>query len=158
MLITEKLLSNYDSHQDYLSANPIKEVFLDMDGVVCNWYKAACDLMNVDYDSIDFKNDEYAFDKVVKDEDLSDRVNHGFDLFFLSIPWFEHTKELMDSVKNANGIILTAPMRDCPGTYSGKVRWIHEFWPDSYRFIITEHKDVCARPTSLLIDDKKSNC
>lgn len=158
MLITSELLNQYDSHIDFLRTRPILEVFLDMDGVVSDWDRAACDLMGVDYDKIRWDGEEEAIEQFVDRDAINDKVNEGYDDFFATMPPFPHTEELMKVCEEANGIILTAPMKNCPGTYVGKVKWVRQYWPGTYRMIITHHKEACAKPTALLIDDRKSNC
>jgi len=158
VLITNDLLQDYDGHIDFLSKRPISEVFLDMDGVVTDWEKAACELMGIDMSTVNFKGDEKAVEKVLEYDDLVDEINKGYDEFFVNMPAHDHTNELMTACEEANGIILTAPMMKCPGVYSGKVEWVQRYWPDTDRIIVTKHKQSCAKPTALLIDDRKSSC
>lgn len=158
MLITSEIIKDAGSMSEFLDNRPILEVFVDMDGVVCDWYNDACQLMGVDPDDVKWEGDEEALRQLVDSEDLYDAINDGFDYFFSDMTPYDHTAELMDLTEKADGIILTAPMRHCPGCYSGKVEWLNNYWPDTDRFIITKRKEACAKPTALLIDDRPSNC
>lgn len=67
-----------------------------------------------------------------------------------------HCEEL---VGKENVCLLTAPTID-PESLAGKLEWIHSNLPSwlHRQFLIGPVKHFCARPDTLLIDDRDENC
>jgi len=61
-------------------------------------------------------------------------------------------------VGEENVFLLTSPIRN-PQCVAGKIDWIYNTLPKwlHNQFIITRHKEVCAHPNELLIDDCDEN-
>lgn len=72
------------------------------------------------------------------------------------LPWWKELIQLVEKY-TTNWHIVSAPSR-CPTSYNGKVRAFKRlFGQDFDRFLLTPHKELLARPNSLLIDDRESN-
>lgn len=56
-----------------------------------------------------------------------------------------------------NWHVITAPSK-CPTSYSGKVKWLKNFFGKEFdRFCITPHKEIFAKSSAILIDDREEN-
>lgn len=139
----------------------IKTVFLDLDGVICNFRKGIYDAFNKPYNystlspKWNFWNDwpGVTFEMMNKVCNISfwrnlEWTHDGHDILQIIFNWF-----------NINQIyLLTTPM---PNVWSptGKWMWIKKNLPEFYkRAIITQApKSLLARSDALLIDDKFEN-
>lgn len=145
-------------------------IFLDMDGVICDFEQNFIDIAD-NKDKIIFSEhlDKYGISptwKLVEKQGLS---------WWSKMPWKKDGKELWEYVKQFNPIILSAPSRD-PLCIKGKTIWVnrelgikqeptlspkHSKWDINSRFILNGEKyRFCKRfENSILIDDtpKKIN-
>lgn len=100
--------------------------------------------------------------KEVTYEDFFKAIDNQTD-FWENMPWLPWGKaliELLNSFKkdyNVDWHVVTSPMH-CASSYLGKTLWLkREFGRTFTNFAITPHKELFAKDTVMLIDDKEDN-
>lgn len=68
-------------------------------------------------------------------------------------PW---AKELHDSLQQLGDLYLLTSPSHCPTSFTGKINWIHNYFPET-RYLITPYKYLLADKDSILIDDREEN-
>ncbi len=141
----------------------IERIYLDMDGVLVDWFGGICDLMQLDrvwleQFWIDGANTEQTLK--IDQEHMWNLVNrHGSDWWahLNPLPW---TTELLGlfAETSAEISILTSPANsDYAAT--GKIRWLKHYMPYYVdRIHLTAQKHHVAREGVLLVDDSDINC
>jgi len=135
-----------------------KTVFLDLDGVLCDWAGAVCQLFEVDYETLDWSGGNDIIHALgCSKSELWRRVDaKGIDFWanLEPLPWLD---ELVGLAREAgNMCVLTSPGHD-PASAAGKILWMNEHLGGGkpFRdFLIGPRKRRCAHPGSLLIDDR----
>lgn len=136
----------------------IEEVYVDMDGVLCDFVGDVCKFHNVSNPYFNTDNiGEYSLNKILgkKYMDIFGPLDAQFWANLPKLPWCD---DLMKKVSRKYEVhILTAPSgnKKC---YEGKALWIEKHYPHLLdKLLIGRPKYCCAKSHSLLIDDKESN-
>jgi 5'(3')-deoxyribonucleotidase len=138
----------------------IKNIFIDMDGVLTNCHWAALyhhgvyigdwpvgkwtgQLAETKIDKFDWNDFDFAFWANLQKTSLCDDLIHAAHGLAGSPYVF----------------LLSRPTRN-PQSYSGKMTWVLKNLPEWIHgnLILTEHKELLANSHSLLIDDNPNNC
>lgn len=144
--------------------NSIDTILLDMDGVIVNWVGGACRLFDVDQDELEANwGDQWGIHAAldITEAELWHRIDAAGIEFWSELeplPWLNELWALCN--KLGSTFILTSPSQSHQSP-AGKVLWMNKHLADGdvFRdFLMGKHKDLCARPGSLLIDDRDSNC
>lgn len=137
----------------------IKRIFLDVDGVLANWTKMACERTDVEYPKdFQFPNQMWLDSKIGQKRIINASDDFSFWMDLEKYPWSDEiVKMVAQSGKHWN--FLTKPMktRHC---FAGKAEWMFEHYPRYWdkMWIITGSKaTVCRGPGDLLIDDLDKN-
>lgn len=142
----------------------IKQICLDVDGVLVDWCGAVCRLFGEDpqdvYDRWDFDGDpDITVPLGITTEELWKMVNASGPEFWSGLqpyPWADALWDLCN--KLAPTSLLTATSED-PHSASGKMMWMQNRWGVKFRdFLIGSQKQFCARPGAILVDDQDKNC
>lgn len=138
------------------------QVYLDMDGVISNFAKAAIELHELDPNT--FKHTSYNIEKDIGITASAfwrkiDEVGEDFWINMEVYPW---VYDLTDYIKDKFGgfTILSSPSMN-PNCVSGKLKWLHKvFGPRfrSYIFAPSQLKHRVAHSNTILIDDSDRNC
>ena len=152
---------NYDSslyygdNTNWESCNMTSKVYVDMDGVIADFFSALAEFRKVNH----WKDQgEITLDTSIKDL-------RGTN-FFETLPVFPFAKKLVDLVKSYTGgeyYINTSPLRDdLENSRKYKTKWLqkHNFVPND--IIVTKRKESYAvdKQTgipNILIDDRPKN-
>ena len=138
-------------------------VFLDMDGVSCDFVKGALNALGHDYESNlkHWPKDTYSVATVTgRTEEqmwsVLDALGKHFWIELEEYPWF---REMYDRLSEfATVIFLSVPAWN-PDSHKGKMRWIQDrFGPSFGNYILTRHKSLCAGPGRVLVDDSPHHC
>lgn len=126
-------------------------VFVDMDGIVADFVKAACELHNLpeptQWDMFgDMKYSEYT---------------KGMDVdWWVNMPKTPECDDLMDLLlrrfSNNQIFFFSSPMNY--ESLEGKKRWVEKHFPAFKRNLILGAKKYVAAKGNILIDDKTQNC
>lgn len=138
----------------------MKIVYLDIDGVLANFNKAAFRALGLEY-----KPDH----PVLKEWHWYKYFGLTFDQlnevctsdFWVNLEWTPDGQEILHLVEDNfdNIYLLTTPMPNYQ-SYDGKIKWVKANLPRYFRktIITMAPKHLLAKPNTLLIDDKDSNC
>jgi 5'(3')-deoxyribonucleotidase len=161
------------------SENNIDTIYIDMDGVLCDWMGASCDLLGVYWpDLLHFWNLNYRGEwkkakvisdftgKKIKRSNIDKNINEAGQKFWEKLDKFGHSDSLLfkaiELVGKESVFILTSPMTSVQGCSQGKINWLHNWFKKlgikgmDRNFIITFHKHLLSRPGALLIDDSEN--
>jgi 5'(3')-deoxyribonucleotidase len=134
-------------------------IFIDLDGVLSDFEKAACKLCDLDIEDPGVREHLKSggrIDKYVSDDDMWAKINEEGSKFWENLELFPWAKDLYNTMKKKSDLVafLTSPSYE-PDCAAGKVKWITKNF-DTTDFIITPEKHFCATPNSILIDDSQA--
>ena len=147
--------------------NTTHTVYIDMDGVLCNYVKGVCKVFGFDYDDFieEMKPGEYdlskhpAFIDMKFENDMIDIAIQDDILFWSELEPYPEAKELVDFIDDnfEKWRICTTP-KNYPECYAGKVQWLHDqFTIDFDQIIMIQDKSQLAGKNRILIDDCDKN-
>jgi 5'(3')-deoxyribonucleotidase len=136
------------------------KIFLDLDGVIANFSKGACELLNIQYpEKREFKQWDELFVNVPKPIFYSKIKGHDFWENLELYPYANKLVTMIDDISKGNWSFLTKPMID-PGCYSGKCAWVQKHFNKHIGklIIVNGDKSVCCKGANdVLIDDAPKN-
>lgn len=138
------------------------KIFLDLDGVLVDFIQGAASLFGTDSDSLlrKWPPGVYEMEEAlgISRTKFFATLEAAGEEFWVNLPPFPYARDFYDHCTNiAPTYILTAPTRD-PKSLSGKMRWLQNWFGQGFRdYVITDKKEMCARDTHVLIDDRVSN-
>lgn len=134
-------------------------VFLDMDGVLCNFIQAAHEVHGREYVHEEYPRGcwEIADHWGIPVDDFWNGINDRYDFWetLQPYPWKDEVIELARSA-GEQVKLLTSPSKS-PLCYYGKRAWCDAHVPKDIELIICKSKSLLAAPTRLLIDDGDHN-
>lgn len=132
----------FESTQKYI-------IYLDMDGVICDWDKAVEALGHGPAEEVIRKRGDGFFWAML--------ANEG-ETFWANIEWTPDGKELWNYLKKYKPTILSAPTKS-PTSRTGKHLWVKKHLGPDVKLILEDAKDkhLHAKPNAILIDDRESN-
>lgn len=143
----------------------IKRIFLDMDGVLCNFVDAVAKLFGTTEEELYKKWKPGEYDVCIPlgmtEEQLWYMVNAHSPKFWANLEpysWAIKLWELCNSY--APTVILTSPSRD-PQCLAGKVEWMNKHLGNGEpfrQFLVGPAKEFCAAPGHILVDDSNKKC
>jgi 5'(3')-deoxyribonucleotidase len=137
----------------------ITHIYLDMDGVLCDWVGAALRVHNRMEVLDAWPQGEWDIAKVLgmEPEDFWRRIDHRSEGFWATLspyPWMRRLVELLESL--AAPITIASAPSDDPFSAAGKLIWINKHLPQfAQRYQLGLEKHLLARPDTLLIDDNE---
>jgi hypothetical protein len=138
-----------------------RTILLDMDGVIVDFVKAACEAHGKPNP---YEHGESGYDMPSK-MGMTDVEFWGGDLAMLwwwaELPWTADGAAILVAAKNFVGkdnIYLATSPTLAPGSCSGKLLWVQKNLPEyQRRLMIGPCKYLMARPDHILIDDSDAN-
>ena len=136
-------------------------VFIDLDGVITDWYGPTAKLLNLDIDNVDVQNkvmkEWEGLDNMVGKATVVKLVKEAGADFWVNLPLLPWAEELIQRVKDfADGSNTEIAFLSKPGhwadAYKGKAIWVEQNYPE-IPLILCRRKGMVASPTSFLIDD-----
>jgi 5'(3')-deoxyribonucleotidase len=142
---------------------PKFQVFLDLDDVLADFKGAACKVYGTTLEEYMSKNAGREWDMCptlgVSRADFWNTINAAGAIFWENIeplPWFDSLVSIVANY-DSDWVLLSAPSL-CSSSYVGKIAWIKKHLGDKFeRYILTSHKELLAKPGTLLIDDRERN-
>lgn len=136
-------------------------IFLDMDGVVAYWEKAAAESCDIDYEDTDIreklKGGERLDDMVGGDDVMWPKIDKAGEEWWQNLekfPWADRLYEELNKLSD-DFSFLTSPSSN-PVCASGKIKWLQKHFGNKFKgFLIGKNKHLCAGPNTILIDDDK---
>jgi hypothetical protein len=141
------------------SINPIGHIFLDLDGVLANYFESCCRLFG--FDSRDYPAGQWDMwtPMGVTKSDYLATVDRE-EKFWWEIEPFDHALDLVDLIKQlpCTWSILTSPwVFRHRSLHSDKVAWVRQHIDADVQVDFMVDKWRLARPDALLIDDGEHN-
>lgn len=138
-------------------------IFLDLDEVLVDFVGGCCGVFKADLATLERNWPPGLWDVCVplgvSEEFFWERLSKEGARFWIDLrplPWARELIDLVGSITD-DWYIVSAPSR-CSTSYDGKVRWIKNFFgPDFTRFVLNPHKEILAKPGTVLIDDRDRN-
>lgn len=140
-----------------------RTIFLDMDGVCCDFVSAALQLHGVEptYRIENWPKGTFEICDILNltQEEFWEPIRQaGVDFWFglVEYPYFRPLVEQLSEV--AAVVFLTSPFYDADAA-KGKVLWLQKHFGGTFdNFIITRKKFHCAMPGVVLVDDHPKHC
>lgn len=127
-------------------------IYLDMDGVVANFAKAACEAHNFPYE--EYPPEEWHMEKVFgcSMSQFWRPINQpGFWENLEKFPWSDQLVGMC-----GNFTFLSSPANS-PHCWGGKMIWVQKYYPGT-PLILRSDKWAVYRDGDLLIDDREDTC
>jgi len=127
------------------------KIFLDMDGVICDWDQGVKDLGPEPAKGL--AEDATEADKQV----MYKAINKAGESFWADLKWTKDGKDLWKVVEKFNPVLLSSPGQ-FEGAASGKQTWVKNNLPGTSLYL-SDSKSEYIDPyeLSVLIDDNKNN-
>jgi 5'(3')-deoxyribonucleotidase len=139
----------------------VRQILLDMDGVIVDFVRGVCALHGKENPYLDGQNiNEFGMDLIWGMSANAFWKDCGFD-FWKSLEFTPEAASIISAVEGAVGkenvCLLTAPCSTA-GCIDGKREWVRQNMPDySKRLMVGSAKEFLAAPDRLLIDDRNEN-
>jgi 5'(3')-deoxyribonucleotidase len=146
----------------------VDRVFIDLDGVLCDWLQACCTLCGIDPEVEEVR--PYLKKGMFIDDLLGvwmwEDIRKAGIGWWANIPIMPWSNKLVESMKKLGTVcFLTSPGKTSPGEVenresiasaacAGKIQWQNKHFPD-IPIILAHAKHLVASPSSILIDDSK---
>lgn len=140
------------------------KIYVDMDGVCCNWKLEALSLI---YDRSKAIKEYYNWpvgksNDALKSDEFWRRLANQGSVWWEKLPELSHYKLMMQLFKSYGEVFyLTSIPYGQAGVNAatGKVIWLQQREGIGFRnFILTRHKYLCAKPDTVLVDDTIFQC
>jgi len=136
--------------------------FLDMDGVIADFYEGAIRAFGFDRTRLDEHPRPIPWEWVRQVFGLSlDEFFAGVgEDFWAELPQTTEARQIVEMVREVAGdrvCVLTNPS-GCRSAYTGKLRWLEANFPELLpNVLVGSAKHFCAGPNSVLVDDCEHN-
>jgi len=140
------------------------KIWLDMDGVVAYWLKAAANTLGVDLRSAEVRQeikDGKRMEAFVGGDEVMwpkiDAEGDGWWERIEKLPWADDLVKLLK--KNTQNLSFLSSPSDSHLCYSGKIKWVKKNYPKMARDVFLGCKKYrCASSDGLLVDDTPKKC
>lgn len=141
----------------------LKQILIDIDGVVADFVRPAHELMGV---PCHYENVRWGFydDHDVTAEDFWGLVEEAGHDFWATLPVLQPGLELVRFARRMRRYGLVKEIAFCStlasttGCHTGRLEWIDHHFGDEFPAVFTASKHLLADDLTLLFDDKVGNC
>lgn len=146
----------------------MKQLFLDVDGVLCDWNKGAHELHSLPYVQGEWPYklgpDGWYWNEQLEKPIVIEAIFRPMDRkFWANLEWLPDGKEILRiceaKVGRKNICLLTNPWNG-DGVVDGRKDWIRNNMPyyvENDQYLIGPCKKACAHSESILVDDRQQN-
>ncbi len=139
--------------------NQITQVYVDLDGVLADFFGGVCDLLGKEPDPPDHFHGLASAFGFENDSELWELIDGAGSRFWSSLdpyPWNDELLNVAREIAREGMYIATSPSW-AGSSAAGKIEWMTEHLGapgKAYRdFMIGSHKHLLAHPNAMLIDD-----
>lgn len=143
------------------------EIFLDMDGVMCDWDRSCLKLFGRDPDWV-YANRPlgiYELTSLGEWMNLGDRdeifrkIEEDGAKFWETLEEYPWSRTVYEECRRLGQVYFLSKPTDDPACVAGKLAWIHKFTGDSRfrNYVFTSEKYLCSGPNRVLVDDCDSH-
>ena len=137
----------------------MKQIFLDMDGVIVDFTQGLIDFYDLDATEESFKSWGSIYGVCGREhEELWNDLGYRF---WVGLKFTKEAKVILKMLKRYQPILLSLPPINQPLAYAAKARWVEDNLPEfhkSGRILLGGTKYQIAGPDKLLIDDHEEYC
>lgn len=128
-------------------------IYLDMDGVCCDFNKAALET----FDRMDlYDNKHYSVRELIgiTDKEFWEKISKKEEKFWSGLEEFSWFKEMYEGLNKIGDVYFcTAPTLD-PNCVKGKLIWLQNRFGFGFKkYIFMKDKHLLAKPDNFLVDD-----
>ena len=140
------------------------KIFIDMDGVLCDFATEAMALFGQQYDRRKWPIGHYCIASAVGVDvaEMWRRINARGSLFWENLNAYPWAADLLKMVRDYDAEFSVASVPGpCGSSAAGKLRWLDKNTgepPPFRRYFLGPEKHLLAGPGRVLIDDKTENC
>ncbi len=138
----------------------ITQIFLDMDGVLCDFAGESLRLHNRP-DIIDnWPKGEWDIAKMIgiTDADFWEAIDLGGLDWWADLPAYPWARDLCEMCESFAPVCISTSPSQHHGSSAGKVLWLQRFFGTHFRaYMLGEHKSFLAQPGRVLVDDSDKN-
>jgi len=142
-------------------------ILIDLDDVLCDFEGAACRLHGVEVEAIREIRTGWnmvPFLNQITGEPMTQSgfwkpINEAGSEFWENLELHDWAGELLEIVYSltTDVHVISSPSLD-PSSYDGKVRWLKKHFGKNFtNFALTPHKEIFAKKSVILIDDREAN-
>jgi len=134
-------------------------IFVDMDGVLCDFITAAFSAHGQRFNPKDYPRGEFACEKIlgITTNEFWRRVDFGGEAFWENLEPYPWALDLVKELQQIDRVIIaTSPSRS-PASYSGKRRWLQKMGLCRLDAMFGAQKWLMSRPGRTLVDDGEHN-
>jgi 5'(3')-deoxyribonucleotidase len=134
-------------------------IFLDMDGVLCDFVSAAFSAHGVTFKPDEYPRGEFACEKIIgcTSSEFWRRIDFAGEYFWENLEPYPWAKSLFEELQLIDEVIIaTSPSRS-PASYAGKRRWLRHMGMHGVQSMFGSRKYLMAKPGRVLIDDGEHN-
>lgn len=143
----------------------MKLIFLDLDGVCCNFVKSCIMANNLDYIKTEevwkskYKGVFSAFEVFgVSNSDFWKNIEKQGESFWSDMEAYPYFYDLYNSLSKLGKVIFLTKPSTSPLCHSGKIKWLQDKFSKNFSdYILTPHKELLAGPNCYLVDDCPKN-
>jgi hypothetical protein len=143
-------------------AKKYRRVCLDMDGVLCDFYRGVARVLDMEGKYDEFlmtvqptESNNYEFFGIPKTEILS-AVDDAGEEFWVNLPAYEWVPELVSTaIRQGDGVSFLTSCGRFKHAHVGKIRWLkkHGILTSHTDVILSHRKFLHAGPREVLVDD-----
>lgn len=139
-------------------------IFLDMDGVLCDWAAGVCELFGKDVKEVlnQWKPTDHPdispYIKMSQDE-MWDGINKKGSEFWSSLKPYPWARRLYETCQSLGDVYFLSSPSDHSSSLAGKLDWIKKFTgnPTASNYSLTANKYQSAAHGRILIDDSEKH-
>jgi len=132
-------------------------IFLDLDGVMCDWLTPACNLCNIDIKNIVIRHEIKSgrfLQHLMLERDMWDAIISAGTDFWANLEPFPWADRLWKTLNELGDVCILSSTSHIPAAGMGKMQWIKKHL-NTKNFLLGPAKKFCARKGSILVDDTK---
>lgn len=138
-------------------------IFVDMDGVLCDYYAGVCRLAGFRPWPFCCRPGEWNFfagePLNLTNEEVAPHMGHKFYAGLAWLPDGRRILEICEAVAGPKNVFLLSSPWDTPGCEDGKRAWVRANAPAyARRTLLGNCKEACSFPGAVLLDDSEQNC
>lgn len=145
----------------------MKKILLDIDGVLANFVKGACDFLGVNDPYREGRDDvlgkwdlleHIGMTPAEKNQFWQDINREDFWANLELLPEAIHIVKLCEEYVGTHNVCLLSSPGHMEYAMPGKLKWINRHFPQfGKRFLFGSEKQFCANPHHILVDDYEKN-
>lgn len=134
-------------------------IFLDMDGVLCDFVSAAFSANGVTFDPETYPRGEFACERVIgcTSREFWRRIDFAGESFWENLDPYPWAVPLFKELTHIGEVIIATSPSNSPASYAGKQRWLRRMGMDHVQSMFGSRKSLMSKPGRTLVDDGVHN-